>query len=183
MLRTKKSQSAIEFLITYGWAFLMVFGFIAALFYLDVIDVSKILPDKCEFSSEIECQEKIVISESYDGAGDGRMYFKLSNSLGTSIMIDGCQIMLPDYTEKDDFCLDDNGMCGTGDFDLLGTVWPQGESMLFNLSQCKTKGFGMAEGSKQQFYVTIQYHALGSSEDYVHNLTGRIYTFVEKPLS
>lgn len=180
MMHSRKAQSAIEFLVTYGWAFLMVLGFIGALFYLDVLDVSRLLPDKCEFSSEIACQEKIVIEESNQGAEDGKVFVKLANNLGASIIIDDCFLSIPEMTEEDDaFCSDTDGICGSGNFNLIGTEWPQGETRTFNFSSCRTKDFGLAAGNKQDVNMIIQYYAVGSSGSYKHNVTGHIFTKIE----
>ena len=177
----KKAQSAIEFLVTYGWAFFMVFGFIGVLFYLDVLDVSRMLPDKCEFSSEIECQEKIIREESVPEMEDGKVFVKLVNNLGATMVIDDCYLDIAEMLEDDDlFCQDTKGSCGSGEFNLKGIEWPQGESLVFNFSQCTTHDYGLSAGNKQEVFMTVQYHALGSSPDYLHNITGRIFTRIEE---
>jgi hypothetical protein len=45
----KKGQEAMEFLMTYGWAILVVIAAIAALAYFGVLDPSRLLPDDCEW--------------------------------------------------------------------------------------------------------------------------------------
>ncbi len=41
----KKSQAAMEFLMTYGWALIVIFVAIAALVFFDVLNSEKRLPD------------------------------------------------------------------------------------------------------------------------------------------
>ncbi|MFP4656655.1 MAG: hypothetical protein ACLFNK_03695, partial [Candidatus Woesearchaeota archaeon] len=137
---------------------------------------------ECEFSSEIDCLEKIVVSSSDVGRHDGSIYLMLANNLGTSIKIDGCYVRVPDL-EGDDavFCEDAQGSCGSGDFNISGETWDQGERMFFNFSQCDTQDVGLREGLKRNVYLTIQYHATGSSPDYLHNVTGMVFTRVERP--
>jgi len=47
----KKAQAAMEFLMTYGWAILVVLVAIGALAYFGVLSPDKMLPEKCVISS------------------------------------------------------------------------------------------------------------------------------------
>lgn len=49
----KKGQAAMEFLMTYGWAILVVLVVIGALAYFGVLSPKKLLPDKCLFGPGI----------------------------------------------------------------------------------------------------------------------------------
>jgi len=51
----KKSQAAMEFLMTYGWAILVVLAAIGALAYFGVLSPDKFLPEKCMLPSGIAC--------------------------------------------------------------------------------------------------------------------------------
>ena len=51
----KKSQAAMEFLMTYGWAILVVLAAIAALAYFGVLSPAKLLPEKCVIEAGITC--------------------------------------------------------------------------------------------------------------------------------
>ncbi len=48
---SKKGQAAMEFLMTYGWAILVVLIAIGALAYFGVLSPEKFLPEKCVISS------------------------------------------------------------------------------------------------------------------------------------
>ncbi|MBN1175079.1 hypothetical protein JXA48_00390 [Candidatus Woesearchaeota archaeon] len=51
-----KGQAALEFLTTYGWAFLVILVMIGGLSYFGVFDFKAKLPDSCTFSgTNIEC--------------------------------------------------------------------------------------------------------------------------------
>lgn len=43
----KKGQEAIEFIMTYGWAILLILAIIGAIAYFGTIDECVILPEKC----------------------------------------------------------------------------------------------------------------------------------------
>lgn len=51
----KKAQAAMEFLMTYGWAILVVLAAIAALAYFGVLSPDRFLPEKCTFPSGTAC--------------------------------------------------------------------------------------------------------------------------------
>ena len=50
-MHKKKGQAAMEFLMTYGWAILVVLVAIGALAYFGVLSPEKLLPEKCVISS------------------------------------------------------------------------------------------------------------------------------------
>ena len=51
----KKAQAAMEFLMTYGWAILVVLAAIGALAYFGVLSPDKFLPDKCMMEPGVDC--------------------------------------------------------------------------------------------------------------------------------
>ena len=61
----KKSQAAMEFLMTYGWAILVVLAAIAALAYFGVLSPEKFLPEKCLMETGFTCiSSKVEPSQS-----------------------------------------------------------------------------------------------------------------------
>ncbi len=54
---SKKSQAALEFLMTYGWAILVVLVAIGALAYFGVLSPDKFLPSKCTLPAGIACAD------------------------------------------------------------------------------------------------------------------------------
>jgi len=51
----KKAQAAMEFLMTYGWAILVVLAAIGALAYFGVLSPDRFLPEKCTMPSGVAC--------------------------------------------------------------------------------------------------------------------------------
>ena len=96
--KSNKSQAAMEFLLTYGWAILIVLVVIAALAYFGILSPSKLLPDKCFFQVGVSCVD-FSASEGYplgdtmvqtpDGS-DFKIYslnFDLINNLGNDVYV------------------------------------------------------------------------------------------------
>ncbi len=76
----KRGQAALEFLTTYGWAFLVILVMIGALAYFGVLSPQKFLPERCTFSPGVICKDH-QLSEK-NGAE-----FVLENGLGKTITI------------------------------------------------------------------------------------------------
>jgi len=82
----KKGQAAMEFLMTYGWAILVVLVAIGALAYFGVLNPDKILPNQCRLAQGLYCK-----SHKADATG---VTMLVTNSLGKDITI--TSIDLPD---------------------------------------------------------------------------------------
>jgi hypothetical protein len=78
-MQMKKSQAALEFLMTYGWAILVVLAAIAALASFGVLNPNKYLPEKCIIQTGISCESaKLQTSQA-------QLFIK--NGLGKTIDI------------------------------------------------------------------------------------------------
>lgn len=80
----RKGQAAMEFLMTYGWAILVVLIAIGALAYFGVLNPSRFLPESCTVGPGISCEAYKVTGESVAG-NDGTIDLVLRNGLGESI--------------------------------------------------------------------------------------------------
>ncbi|MFH1134359.1 MAG: hypothetical protein V1735_07790 [Nanoarchaeota archaeon] len=62
----KRGQAAMEFIMTYGWAILVVLAAIGALAYFGVLNPRNFVPDKCMFPAGLTCTEKPVFFDDGD---------------------------------------------------------------------------------------------------------------------
>jgi len=83
-MKLKKSQAAMEFLMTYGWAILVVLAAIAALAYFGVLSPEKFLPEKCLIETGFTC-----ISSKVEAAQSTIIF---QNGYGKSVIIDSVDI-------------------------------------------------------------------------------------------
>ena len=81
MKHNKKGQAALEFLSTYGFAFLIILVMIGALAYFGVLNPQNFLPDRCTSAPEIGCDEYRVI----DSSGTPELNAFFINQVGSSI--------------------------------------------------------------------------------------------------
>lgn len=76
-----KSQAAIDFIMTYGWAIMMVLVAIGALAYFGVLDLDKIVGEKCVLPPGITCLDHLASANPNDMA----FALTLKNNLGYDI--------------------------------------------------------------------------------------------------
>lgn len=57
---TRKGQAAVEYLVTYGWAFLAILATVAVLSYFGLFNPDKYIPDRCEFGNQLSCQDQYM---------------------------------------------------------------------------------------------------------------------------
>lgn len=86
---SKQSQAALEFIMTYGWAILVVLVAIGALAYFGVLDPGKFLPSRCTLPVGIGCVDH------YADSSVSEIGVTLKNSLGydattVSVIASGC---------------------------------------------------------------------------------------------
>src|SRR3989338_6114780 len=80
-MTNKKSQAALEFIMTYGWAILVVLVAIGALAYFGVLSPDRFLPSKCTLQSGIACLDHKATATT--------LVIYVKNSLGYDLAIDG----------------------------------------------------------------------------------------------
>jgi hypothetical protein len=72
-----KGQAALEFLTTYGWAFLVILVMIGALAYFGVLNPQKYLPEKCIITTGLDCTDFQITATAVN--------LKITNNLGVSL--------------------------------------------------------------------------------------------------
>jgi len=146
----KKAQAAMEFLMTYGWAILVVLIAIGALNYFGILDLSIILPNKCVFSSDLPCKDAVVMK---DGIG-----VMVQNNVGRHIRINTIEFtsnILPEpCVVSCGYLLEDGAKV------LLYAIDP---------AVCSSTG----SKSKSAYDVSLEYIAVDTG--YTHEINGEMY--------
>ena len=83
---SRKSQAAMEFLMTYGWAILVVLVAIGALAYFGVLSPDRFLPAKCQLPAGIACTDFSIKAGATPITGTVNII--LRNGLGFDVSID-----------------------------------------------------------------------------------------------
>ncbi len=186
MIFNKKAQSALEFLTTYGWAFLVALLAIAALNYLGVLSPSKFLPERCTFSNQLSCTDYLI------DATNGQVIVQVENGFGEPIKINSLALINP----ATDAALANCDQMGTGNLpDIVlaggafldidetgapdnGLVIPNGKKANIRF-QCATNDLvdimGLASGNKGKVGVDVSYYFADSSGAFSHTISGDIF--------
>src|SRR3989338_8439139 len=77
----RKGQAALEFLMTYGWAILVVLIVIGALAYFGILNPSILLPEKCTLQMGLYCKDHRIDSQR------AAIIFNFQNGMGKDIII------------------------------------------------------------------------------------------------
>jgi len=162
MKKEVKSQAALEFLTTYAWAFLVILIMIGALAYFGILSPSKLLPDRCNFGSEIGCADF-----SMTGGTSGTVNLRLKNNVGEPIVVDSTTVRTEGSTA--DYC------GGGGSFT---SPWTAGDLQDISWTGCNAVNAGFVAGDKAKVLVTVTYHLSKSSSIFIHEVAGEVFATV-----
>ncbi|HLD12893.1 MAG TPA: hypothetical protein VJB87_04855 [Candidatus Nanoarchaeia archaeon] len=149
---SKRGQAALEFLMTYGWAILIVLIAIGALAYFGVLNPQRLLPKSCTVVPGISCDDFIVTA----------------GGTGTVILRNGGAKALNSWKLNVETVA---GTCTA--IGWSGTDWPTGEqlSCAFTGLTSGVKGDGYSED------LIFNYTDKGST--IAHSVRGQIATRYE----
>lgn len=163
MLR-KRGQAAMEFLMTYGWAILVVLVVIGALAYFGVLNPQSFLPKRCQISTGLICADHVV----YSGGG---MLLALNNGLGNDIKV------------KEISFISDSGVIGCK-YSSSGENMPAGKTFRFAMDQpasddapCTEDVMGSFVGQRIKGDIIVSYEDLQTK--FPHQQPGSLLTDVE----
>ncbi|MBR9692563.1 hypothetical protein GOV07_01385 [Candidatus Woesearchaeota archaeon] len=161
----RRAQASLEYIITYGWAFLVILIVIGALAYFGVLNPSKWVPDDCDFGAQLECVDYQVRA----GANDISLFVR--NNFGKEIDITDVKITIEDI----------------GPVGLLKTSLPPnnfitisagttGELIIGNVIDTNPLLF---EGEKQRLIINITFKRGSEANPNLnppHTIRGSLYT-------
>ena len=153
----KKSQAALEFLTTYGWAFLVILIMIATLAYFGILSPGKILPNRCNFGAEFQCLDYQI------GATTFKM--RLKNNVGEPIDVSALNLSTESVTAY---------TCTTPPSNPA--AWKSGEVKELSWTGCS--GGGIVAGEKGKILVDVKYNSVSSGSTYAKQVKGEVYSAV-----
>lgn len=80
-----RAQSAMEYLVTYGWALLALFAVLAILISSGAFSTSNFTNPECTFQPDLPCNSFILYKNS--SSGTARLIFNITNGLGFNMSI------------------------------------------------------------------------------------------------
>ena len=156
VLKMKKSQSALEYLTTYGWALIAIAVAIAALTYFGVFNPKKLLPDRCIFKAGFVC-------EAYKIGSDGTFNLRLKNNLGeiinvTNITIESETVNIFSCTTPPSY----------------PSEWAPDLSVNLAWGNCNAAQVGFTSGNKGKVLVKIAYYNTKFGPSYSNIASGEV---------
>ena len=166
----KKSQAALEFLTTYAWAFLIILIMVGALTYFGVLSPSKLLPDRCNFGSEISCDKDRMVVKSNDG---DTLTMGLTNNFGIAVVVTTATVTsdvsaITDCTEYlNEVNLEESG----------GVNWASDETLDF-IADCGG-GSDLVDKEKIKFDIKISYYPATAASTFEKTIFGEVFTIIQ----
>jgi hypothetical protein len=157
----KRAQAALEFLTTYGWAFLVILIMIGTLAYFGILSPGRFLPNRCTFGSEFQCID-YQISET---ANSFRL--RLKNNVGEAITVQSVTYAGEGATAYTCTVLP-----------TFPSPWPAGNITEPVWSSCNTATAGMVRGEKGKVLITLTYYPVRSGANYAKEVRGEILSTV-----
>lgn len=171
MKKYSKAQGALEFLMTYGWAFLVILVMVGALAYFGILNPSKFLPDRCNFGAEVMCKKGEFVIQNNNAE---TIKVNLINQFGSTVKVKS-------VTTSSDILTLDSANCGKvifGSTDVTKGEFTWGEGKLETLRIGCTNGEDLPLGDKVKVGLNIQWYTATGSSDFSHAVSGDIYTSI-----
>jgi len=162
-MKSIKSQAALEFLTTYGWAFLVILVMIGAIAYFGIFNPSKLLPNRCNFGPEFPCLDYQIKDL---GANTDELRLRMKNTGGDKIDVSSISIEKDDGTQYT--CASPQSMPISG--------WKLNEIKVLAWTGCTFDDLSANERGK--IFVTIKYNAVTSGNTFTREVKGEVYANV-----
>lgn len=161
IIKRMKAQAALEFLTTYGWAFLVILIMIGTLAYFGILSPGKILPNRCTFGSEFQCNDYQI------SATANTFKLKLKNAVAEAIDVSSITLASESATQY---------ACTTPPANP--SAWKPGQIVDLAWSGCNSAASGFVVGQKGKVLVTMQYNSVISGSAYTREVNGEVLSTV-----
>ncbi len=146
----KKGQAALEFLTTYGWAFLVILVMTGALSYFGVLSPGKYITDSCKLSGLVECGGGFAVEANETSMRAG---LDIANNNNKKINVTGIKIK-----EKQDTAYITLGLDG-GNVEISSN----GEVKSVQGDYFDSSALAEYVGEKKVFDIIVEYTVAGST--------------------
>ncbi len=144
----KRAQAAMEFLMTYGWAIMIVLMGIGALTYTGVLNPDILVRDQCTLLSSFSCNDFSITQSS--------IQLSLSNNIGKTVNITGIVANMSDGSST----------CRTSGT----TLFNPGERKVIVLDS----GCSLPIGRKPTLSLSVNFYFDGTDPKYNYTVTGEL---------
>ena len=163
----KRAQAAMEFLMTYGWAILVVLIVVGALAYFGVLNPQNLIPEKCVFPTMLTCSDWKVTP-----GATGTIQLILVNGGGKDMTISNVSVTSTAITNT--------GGCYMGANATQATIFSikSGETKTLIFVHNQVAGTGCTidttkAAAKTKYAIDVNYTY--SDSTFSHNLDGELF--------
>jgi uncharacterized protein (UPF0333 family) len=165
----KRGQAALEFLMTYGWAILVVMVVIGALAYFGVLNPMMFVPERCTMQTGISCDEAYRINGS-------EVLIRFENNFGKDVTVTNISATYNPGATNEVVCYID-----PEDYDPIGegnVTFNSGRiiQVALNSTDCDLIS---QEGRKIRMDLRIDYFPTGAGEEFSSVFDGSILAKVQ----
>jgi hypothetical protein len=125
-LKYKKGQASLEFLLTYGWAFIAILAVFGVITYMGLSSPERYAPQSCIFGEAFECVDFVG---RYTDTSPGQVELYFQNNLGHEVEIRAVEVRR--FVGTDPFCLDSMQVNAVDEFEAPEDMSPGGPNSIF----------------------------------------------------
>jgi hypothetical protein len=163
----RRGQAALEYLVTYGWGFVVIIVVIGGLAYFGFLNPSKYIPEHCSFGEQLSCTDYQV---GLSGTTDMIILIEFQNNFGADISVTEVAIM--DEGAKIN-SLDQPSIVGPN------VVTERGTKDTFRIRQTRTAAnLNPTEGERIAIPIQVTFKRAGANTP-SHTVNGEIFTTVQ----
>ena len=156
----KRGQAALEFLMTYGWAFLVMIAVIAGIVALDPLGAAQTSINTCQIGGALSCgSDALVLSAAGSG---GSLDVRFENAGRESITVDNITI---------------SNSAGDGNESMENSSFVMAPGETFDVefgNPNSTIGGGLVSGDQYTFELSAEVYTTRVGDSYSRPLTGQI---------
>lgn len=167
----KRAQAALEYVITYGWGFIVILIVLGGLAYMGYLNPSRYVPARCGFGVQLECTDYRIDAGRLDTDGNlldnGNVTIVLRNNMGADI----------DIT----YITTASGITRESYSTVPKSMIPKGKSNNFTITLDNLNdNIVLVEGERASVPLIITFRRSNVVDSPLHNITGEIFATVQK---
>lgn len=156
MFKRKKGQASLDFLATYGWAFLIIIVAVAGLAYFDVFNYEKYMPESCKLDNNIFCGTVFQVKAGDSNDENSNITLQLRNNRAEKITITNFKIGEKNIADQGTFC----NITSLGREISSGSLSEETFTITTNTPNC---GIFDNKGNKKTFVIKMSYNISGTT--------------------
>lgn len=157
-----RGQQALEYLVTYGWAFVIVIITIGAFAYFGILNPQQYIPERCDFGVQLQCADFIMLADEADTL-PGQVQLKFFNGYGVDIEITDLRTPGGGGTPLQE------GGTSFGD----GIIVSDGEISDVVVLDLQNSDYVLADGDKTLVPIVVTFQQVGGSQ--THQVIGEVF--------